>query len=197
MAEGFGTLFLIGLLTHLLPGDVTRQAKAPSHQNRLKCQAVFSNSSYTKRHYHHFPNFTVLFQPQKRGNIIKHRKSHFWLHWSFKPDSVPLTIAPITPNPLSVFSHNLFTILKLQRTSTIPLAAPSHCPDTFFFLTHPYSVSTLRKIDKEIERSEHDSQEQALNLQVSLHRIKERERERQRKRGSGSFRGMTQAGLLE
>ena len=59
-------LFLIRLLTNLPPGDVTKQAKTPSHQNRLKFQAVFSKTALTlKGHYHiyflvHFP---VLFQP--------------------------------------------------------------------------------------------------------------------------------------
>jgi hypothetical protein len=59
----FGTLFLIGVLTYLPPGDVTMQATTPSHQNRRKFQALFSNSSYTKREFHDFHNFTVLFQP--------------------------------------------------------------------------------------------------------------------------------------
>ena len=32
LAERFGTLFLIGLLTNLPPGDVPRQVKTPSQQ---------------------------------------------------------------------------------------------------------------------------------------------------------------------
>jgi hypothetical protein len=40
-------LFLIGLVTNVPPGEVTRQAITPSHQNRRKSQAVFSNGSYT------------------------------------------------------------------------------------------------------------------------------------------------------
>jgi hypothetical protein len=36
LAERFGTLFLLGLLTTFPLGDVTRQAKTPSHQNKLK-----------------------------------------------------------------------------------------------------------------------------------------------------------------
>ena len=51
--------FSIGLLTNLPPGDVTRQAKTLSHQNRQKYKAAFSNSSYTKC----IIIFTILFQP--------------------------------------------------------------------------------------------------------------------------------------
>jgi hypothetical protein len=57
LAERFGTIFLIGLLTNLPPCDVTRQAKIPSHQNRLKVQAVFPKSSYTKKALSSFSKF--------------------------------------------------------------------------------------------------------------------------------------------
>jgi hypothetical protein len=47
LVERFGTVFFIGLLTHLPHGDVTRP-KLPFLQNRQKSQLAFSNSSYTK-----------------------------------------------------------------------------------------------------------------------------------------------------
>jgi hypothetical protein len=52
LAEMFVPLFLIGLLTNLPPGDVTRQAKTPSHLNRLKFQAHFQTALTLKGHYH-------------------------------------------------------------------------------------------------------------------------------------------------
>ena len=56
LAVRFGTRFLIGLLTNLPPGDVTRQAKSPSHQKRQSFQTALS----LKGHYHPFHNFHIV-----------------------------------------------------------------------------------------------------------------------------------------
>jgi hypothetical protein len=56
--------FLTGLLTTLLPGDVTRQAKTPSHQNRQTCRRYFQTGLTLKRTF----TILVLLQPQC-GNI--------------------------------------------------------------------------------------------------------------------------------
>jgi hypothetical protein len=62
LAETFGT-FLLVLLAHLPPGDVSRQARTPSHQNRLNFRLSFQSPLIIKGHYPNFHNFTVLFQP--------------------------------------------------------------------------------------------------------------------------------------
>ena len=64
LAERFGTLFLIGLLTHLPHGDVTIEGnKLHPTKNRLKFPTVFT----LKGHFHNFHNFIVLFQPHSVG----------------------------------------------------------------------------------------------------------------------------------
>jgi hypothetical protein len=35
LAVSFGTIFVIGLLTNLPPGDIIREAETPAHANRL------------------------------------------------------------------------------------------------------------------------------------------------------------------
>ena len=55
----------------LVTYDVTRQAKTPSHKR------YFQAALTLKGHYHHFHNFTVLFQPHSVEIYIKHRKITF------------------------------------------------------------------------------------------------------------------------
>jgi hypothetical protein len=55
-------LFVNSLFTNLPPGDVTRQAKSSSLQNRLKIKAVFSKSSSTKGHSHHFHSNLIVWK---------------------------------------------------------------------------------------------------------------------------------------
>jgi hypothetical protein len=66
-------------LTNLQPGET------PSHHNRQKFQAVYSNSSYTKRALSAFSQLPIIIPTSVWKFIYITQGNHvFGLHWAFK-----------------------------------------------------------------------------------------------------------------
>jgi hypothetical protein len=70
LAERYGILFVIGLLTHLPGGDVTKEGQISIPPKQVEISGVFSNSSYTERALSLFSQIHSMKIDQKRNACV-------------------------------------------------------------------------------------------------------------------------------